>query len=162
LRADVLYVTNSCGRFIATPGTYIIGSIIVSANLDADGDGIPNAWELAYGFDRLNPADANQDSDGDGFTNLQEYQAGTDPSNSASFLGITSITPVSSDILITWKTGIGKTNALERGSGASGSYSNNFTTIFTVTNAVGTTTNYLDLGAATNSPALYYRVRLVP
>ncbi len=27
---------------------------------------------------------------------------------------------------------------------------------------IGTTTNYLDTGAATNAPARYYRVRLVP
>ena len=47
--------------------------------------------------------------------------------------------------------------------GAAGSYStNNFAAIFTVTNTVGTTTNYLDVGAATNEPAFYYRVRLVP
>ena len=39
---------------------------------------------------------------------------------------------------------------------------NNFAAIFTVTNTVGTTTNYLDIGAATNVPAFYYRVRLVP
>jgi len=31
----------------------------------------------------------------------------------------------------------------------------------TVTNTVGTTTNYLDLGAVTNLPAFYYRIRLV-
>ena len=37
-----------------------------------------------------------------------------------------------------------------------------FTAIFIVTNTVGTTTNYLDLDAATNVPAFYYRVRLVP
>jgi hypothetical protein len=39
---------------------------------------------------------------------------------------------------------------------------NNSTDIFTVTNTVGTTTNDLDTGAATNVPACYYRVRLVP
>jgi hypothetical protein len=43
-----------------------------------------------------------------------------------------------------------------------GNCSKNFADIFTVTNTVGTTTNYLDIGAATNIPARYYRVRLVP
>jgi hypothetical protein len=44
-----------------------------------------------------------------------------------------------------------------------GSYStNNFADIFAVTNTVGTVTNYLDVGGATNSPSRYYRVRLVP
>ena len=41
-------------------------------------------------------------------------------------------------------------------------YTNNFTDIFTVTNTVGTVTNYLDTGATTNFPSRYYRVRLVP
>ena len=60
-------------------------------------------------------------------------------------------------------TGIGRTNSLQVAPGnASGSYSNGFTDLFVVTNTVGATTNYLDLGAATNAPAGYYRVRLVP
>ncbi|MCA9150507.1 MAG: hypothetical protein KDA92_14450 [Planctomycetales bacterium] len=43
------------------------------ADWDTDGDGIPNAWEIAHG---LNPAasdDGNGDADGDGYTNLEEY-----------------------------------------------------------------------------------------
>jgi hypothetical protein len=76
---------------------------------------------------------------------------------------ITAVVKTNNDIRVTWMTGIGKTNALERSAGtANGSYSNNFTDIFTVANAVGSVTNYLDIGAATNFPALYYRIRLVP
>jgi hypothetical protein len=59
---------------------------------------------------------------------------------------------------VIWQTGIGKTNALQ----VAADFSNSFADIFTVTNTVGTTTNYLDLGAVTNSPARFYRVRLVP
>ena len=68
------------------------------------------------------------------------------------------------NVRITWTMGAGKTNALQRtAGGVRGSYNtNNFTSIFTATNTVGTTTNYLDVGAATNTPARYYRVRLVP
>ena len=60
--------------------------------------------------------------------------------------------------------GSGRTNVLQATAGdASGGYNtNSFTDIFTVTNTVGTTTNYLDVGAATNAPSRYYRVRLVP
>jgi hypothetical protein len=57
-----------------------------ASSLDSDGDGIPNAWESAYGFDPYNAADANQDADGDGLTNFQEYQIGTDPRDSHSGL----------------------------------------------------------------------------
>jgi hypothetical protein len=56
------------------------------STVDTDGDGLPDAWESAFGFDPFNPADASLDSDGDGLTNLQEFQLGTDPRNAASGL----------------------------------------------------------------------------
>jgi VCBS repeat-containing protein len=46
---------------------------------DSDGDGIPDQWELLYGFNEQSSSDANIDSDGDGLTNLQEYRLGTNP-----------------------------------------------------------------------------------
>ena len=46
--------------------------------LDSDGDGIPDAWELAHNLDPQ-VRDASQDPDRDGRTNLDEYNAGTDP-----------------------------------------------------------------------------------
>jgi hypothetical protein len=49
---------------------------------------MPDAWEIANGFNPNDPSDANQDADGDGMTNLQEYSAGTDPHNAASYLRI--------------------------------------------------------------------------
>ena len=46
---------------------------------DSDGDGMPDWWEITYGLNPNDPADASQDSDNDGWTNLEEYQNGTDP-----------------------------------------------------------------------------------
>jgi len=122
------------------------------------------AWQRQYfGCTSCPEAAADSDSDGDGLSNQAEFYSGTDPTKSASAFQITSLAFVGTGIQVTWQTGLGKTNALERSeSDATGSFSNNFTAIFTVTNTVGTTTNYLDLGAATNAPAFYYRVRLVP
>ncbi len=164
---DNLVITNACGRFLKTGGTLSITTTNISANLDADGDGLPNSWETGFGlspFSDVGNDGANGDSDGDGMNNLQEYLTGTDPTNSVSAFRITAIARVANtNILVTWQMGPGKTNALERTAGtANGSYSNNFTAIFTVTNTVGSVTNYLDIGAATNVPAFYYRVRLVP
>src|SRR5215204_898439 len=55
------------------------------ADQDTDRDGIPDAWEIQYGFQPNNPLDANNDPDGDGVSNLNEYIAGTNPLNPASF-----------------------------------------------------------------------------
>lgn len=52
--------------------------------MDRDGDGITDDWELKYGFDKYNAADAKFDGDGDGFTNKEEFTSGTEPDNSRS------------------------------------------------------------------------------
>ncbi|HEY2952400.1 MAG TPA: immunoglobulin domain-containing protein, partial [Verrucomicrobiae bacterium] len=69
--------------------TSVVATLTVT-ELDSDGDGIPDAWEISHGLDRFNPVDAALDADGDGMTNLQEYLADTDPQNSASAFAITS------------------------------------------------------------------------
>jgi T5SS/PEP-CTERM-associated repeat protein len=78
----------------------------------------------------------------------------------------TAVTPTGNDILLTWMMGPGATNALQAAPGnVNGGFgTNGFTDIFVVTNnsAAGTVTNYLDVGAGTNMPSRYYRVRLVP
>jgi len=53
-----------------------------TTDTDDDNDGMPDTWEIQYGLNPLNAADASQDPDGDGFTNLQEYQEGTNPNAS--------------------------------------------------------------------------------
>ena len=58
---------------------------VVRANIkDSDLDGMPDEWEIKYGFNPNNADDALQDADNDGFTNLEEYQAGTNPRDPAS------------------------------------------------------------------------------
>ena len=96
-------------------------------------------------------------------SNWAEFLAGTDPTSSASVLRISAVARQGNDLRITWTMGSGKTNALQLSLGdGNGNYSNNFTDLFTVTNTVGTVTNYLDVGGATNTPGRFYRVRLVP
>jgi len=164
LMIDRLVITNACGHFVRTGGTLITATNILTGALDADGDGIPNGYEQTHGLDPLDSINAAFDSDGDGLTDLQEYLAGTDPTNSTSAFRITSILRTNNDVRITWMMGGGKTNALQRGAGdgSGGFATNNFATMFIVTNTVGTVTNYLDVGGATNVPSRFYRVRLVP
>jgi len=125
--------------------------------------------ESLIDFDRLNSGEtrisvAATDIDGDGLSTLQEFLAGTDPTDSVSAFRIRSVSSTGGDVLISWMTGIGKTNTLQWTAGVGdGNYqTDNYTDIFTVTNALDTMTNYLDIGGATNVPAKYYRVRLVP
>ena len=75
---------------------------------------------------------------------------------------ITSITRQGNDILVSWITGgICQTNILQRATGAAdGSFTNNYTDIFSVPSTSGNTTNYLDIGAAINFPFCYYRMRV--
>lgn len=54
---------------------------------DTDGDGIFDVWELTYGMDPDNAADASQDWDNDGQTNFQEFQADSDPGPNFSPVG---------------------------------------------------------------------------
>jgi large repetitive protein len=52
---------------------------------DADGDGLPDAWEVAqFGSISASQAGVSDDYDGDGVANLQEYVAGTDPKSATS------------------------------------------------------------------------------
>jgi hypothetical protein len=48
--------------------------------LDSDGDGLPDRWELQY-FGGPTGANPNADPDGDGRNNLREYQERTNPLN---------------------------------------------------------------------------------
>lgn len=54
---------------------------VVKDDPDTDKDGMPNEWELKYGLNPADPADADLDKDKDGFTNREEHDAKTDPSD---------------------------------------------------------------------------------
>ena len=77
---------------------------------DTDGDGMPDAYELANGLNPNNSADATQDLDGDGQTNKAEFLAGTNPQLPGSRLSATvtaTITP--GQFAITFTAIAGKT-----------------------------------------------------
>jgi hypothetical protein len=124
-------------------------------------------WQLQYfGCTNCPQADASADPDGDGQNNLAEFLSGTDPTNSASALHVTSAVRQGSDVLITWTTAGAHTNAVQATAGdGNGGYATNFTDISSpiiITGSGDATTNYTDVGGATNGPSQFYRVRLVP
>jgi hypothetical protein len=56
--------------------------------VDTNGDGVPDAWERAYGL-TVGVDERLIDSDGDGRSNWEEYISGTNPTNALSVLKIT-------------------------------------------------------------------------
>ena len=75
---------------------------------DGDGDGMPEAWELAHGFDPLNASDAALDADADRQSNLAEYRAGTDPRDGASLFMVTNVVTDGNAAVLTWRSGPGR------------------------------------------------------
>ncbi|MBM3215886.1 pectate lyase [Candidatus Poribacteria bacterium] len=63
------------GRIIDHPGDVGGYPRLVSAAppVDADGDGMPDAWETMQGLNPRDASDGAGDQDGDGYTNVEEY-----------------------------------------------------------------------------------------
>jgi hypothetical protein len=125
------------------------------------------AWQISYFGSTNDPSAAGSaDPDGDGMSNTNEFLAGTNPTNSLSGLRILSVVRQTNDVSVTWATAGGRTNAVQATAGdANGGYMNAFVDISDPIEIVGSgdvTTNYVDVGGATNSPSRYYRIRLVP
>jgi autotransporter-associated beta strand protein len=124
-------------------------------------------WQINYFGSTNNPAGAaDADPDGDGMSNTNEFLAGTNPTNSLSALRIIAVAGQTDDVTVTWTTAGGKTNAVQATAGGpGGDYTNDYTDIsgLIILPGIGdATTNYLDVGGATNIPSRYYRIRLAP
>lgn len=77
----VTEVRQRRGRVINDP-TEVGGWVTIAKGeplLDQDHDGMPNAFEIQYGFNPNNAADSMTDADGDGNLNVEEYLSGTRP-----------------------------------------------------------------------------------
>jgi uncharacterized repeat protein (TIGR01451 family) len=103
LRNGVTWVTNGGPTLVVTNcqsnavfrvavSNYLGSATSLSAALtvltDFDHDGLPDSWEVQYGFNTNDASDAVLDLDGDGMSNLSEYIARTVPTNSSSVLRI--------------------------------------------------------------------------
>ena len=100
----------------------------------------------------------------DGTTNFHSSFINNGTVVDASYFIVVGITRQADDINITWTTVGGGSYVVQVTAGAAdGSYTNNFTdlspAIAIPSSGLGTT-NYLDVGGATNMPARYYRIRL--
>ena len=115
--------TVPVGQLITATATDPTGNTSPFSNVgtvtstDSIGDGIPDAWRLAF-FGSTdtngNSACATCDPDHDGFTNLQEFHAGTNPQTNSSALRVTSTQKSGSDVVVTFPSVAGKVYRVER------------------------------------------------
>ncbi len=117
-----LTVSTSTGLISGTPSAAGVAIVSLSATnsggpggrtlsldvqTDLDGHGMGDAWETANGLS-VGTNDAGGDLDGDGLRNLAEWIAGTVPNDPASGFIITNVQVSGSDVVLTWKTVVGK------------------------------------------------------
>ncbi len=129
-------------------------------------------WQVQYFGSVTNiDAAASADPDGDGMSNTNEYLAGTVATNSASAFRIVSIERQSgTNVNLAWTT-VGchsyvvQTNRPVTIAGIPGNFTNDWADLSSTITVLGTgefTNTLVHIGAVTNNtPALYYRVRLL-
>ena len=172
-------ITNTTARF--TPGSGFAGlASFRFAVSDPEGSALTNAvgvavssaipssltpfqqWQATdFGSTDDPAADPDFDADGDGQNNWAEYQSGTNPTNSLSALRIISVARQGNDVVITWASAGGRTNAVQAATALGASFAD-ISSPLIIAGSGDTTANYTDTGGATNSPARYCRVRVVP
>jgi len=126
---------------------------------DADGDLIPDQWELSHAMNPESPTGedgAYGDQDGDGQNNLREYLGDTNPNDSNSILKLTGISTDSSGMRILWEGGTGSCQYLEcRDPSFSGAAA--WMPIFTNLPPTTVSNWLIDQGATNRS--LFYRIK---
>ena len=141
--------TNELSSTMAASSRFLEGGSVV----DNDGDGMADDWEVAYGLNAQNPADALGDPDHDGLTNLQEYQLGLNPLVADRPYIHASLSATNGAFAMDIQQVYGRSLTLE--------VSTNLTNWEALTNLSGTNAAiYFEDGAVTNSPSRFYRAVL--
>ncbi|MBI4328178.1 MAG: S8 family serine peptidase [Chloroflexi bacterium] len=153
---DSFDFTVSDGTAISPAATLDI--VITTGDVDTDGDGMPDEWEIAHQFNWQDATDASQDSDGDRLSNLQEYLAGTNPKDAASALRVLNIELVNGHIHISFTTTLAKKYLVERTSSLEG---NAWEAIARDVPGTGAAVAVVDPIAVSQQDS-FYRVRLIP
>lgn len=78
----ILYASSNNDLGLLGESEYFSQAYI--AKTDSDDDGLPNAWELEFGFDPYYAHSITADFDEDGLSDYQEFELGTSPTDSDS------------------------------------------------------------------------------
>ena len=131
-------------------------SFAIDSAVDADGDGLPDAWEKRY-FGSTDPGAAD-DADGDGMSNWEEFRTGTNPTERSSVAAIQSVRVQGADVIVRFNTVAGKVYRLEKAARIEAQV---WTTVGAVMPGTGDALEKTDAGAA-GSSRFFYRMRISP
>lgn len=134
-----------------TTGTYQFARSPVFP--DADGDGLPDSWEIARFGTTTNMPET--DADGDGLANRTEYLTGSDPADAASGLRITGLSvSASNGTTVSWQTIPHGLYRLDQVSSLAGGWTPAAATVLAVSNSASWP------GLSSTNPA-FYRIELL-
>lgn len=156
--AGMAYVLNGEVSYGSSTLVAVIGdqTISLNASIDSDGDGIPDDWELLYGLNSTNNADASENGDGDALNNYEEYLADTNPTNGTSCLYITDIHIQNGEAQVSWQGGQNAVQYFE----CSDDLTANAWQCLRIYPAPTAVTNAITLTNQAAAPSRYYRVRV--
>jgi hypothetical protein len=135
-------------------------TMVTGAEIDSDGDGMPDAWETLY---QLDPEanDCDKDADDDGVSNLGEYLTDTNPRDPASAMRLTATMLAGNKVRLSWKAVPGRRYEIQ--------YANGLEYVFQPLAAAGlpriatsTEEHFDDTLPAGVNRTRFYRLRLVP
>ena len=127
-------------------------TVPVPPSADADGDGIPDDYEIAFGLNPDSAADRDLDFDGDGASNYQEFGAGTRANDSGSHFRI-SLDRQNDRSIVSVETVAGENYRVEYAEEITGPW----TAIAENLAGTGTALRVVDPGT---EPKRFYRVRI--
>jgi len=124
-----------------------------SLPVEYDVNGLPLDWELTYfGTTGIDPF---ADPDADGLNTQAELRTGTDPNDPLSTLRFVEISRTPSGTSLKWLSALDRSYALQRATGATGTYQDIMTAIV----STPSTNTFLDTTASGDGPH-FYRLRM--